>query len=105
MLCLGMNERYKKAVLTLNARRRKLASGLEKLGLEVFDSRSCFLLFRVKDEVDNGTDCSLWQRLKERGILIRDCSDYSGLGPGYYRVAIKSSRENRILLAALEDVL
>ena len=105
VLCLGMNERYKKAVLTLNVRRRKLASGLEKLGFEVFDSSSCFLLFRVKNELGNCTDCNIWQRLRERGILIRDCSDYSGLGHGYYRVAVKSTRENRILLAALEDVL
>ncbi len=105
LLCLGKVERFTKAVLSQGIRRRKLAAGLEKLGLEVFDSSSCFVLFKVRDEAEKPMDSSIWHRLKERGILIRDCSDYKGLGCGYYRVAVKSERENRILLAALEDVL
>ena len=38
-------------------------------------------------------------------MLIRDCANYPGLGPGYYRVAVRTEAENDRLLAALAAVL
>lgn len=40
-----------------------------------------------------------------RGILIRDCSSYPGLGHKYVRVAVKQRAENRRLLQVLRDLL
>ena len=48
---------------------------------------------------------SLFQPLLDRGILIRDCANYPGLGPGWYRAAVKRRRENQALLAAIGEVL
>ena len=51
---------------------------------------------------DNG---KLTNRMKQRGILIRDCSNYPGLGPGSYRIAIRTRPENEQLIAALAEAL
>jgi threonine-phosphate decarboxylase len=40
--------------------------------------------------------------LKKTGVLVRDCSTFTGMGPQYVRVAVKSHRENLQLLKALE---
>jgi threonine-phosphate decarboxylase len=40
--------------------------------------------------------------LKKTGVLVRDCSTFTGMGSQYVRVAIKSHRDNLRLLKALE---
>jgi threonine-phosphate decarboxylase len=39
--------------------------------------------------------------LVRSGILIRDCSTFSGMGHEYIRVAVKTHNENLLLLDAL----
>lgn len=46
----------------------------------------------------------LTARLRERGILIRDCGNYAGLQTGYYRIAVRSRPDNLRLLAALREL-
>ena len=77
--------------------REKLKAALEALGLWVCPSESCFLLFRGPE--------NLGARLRETGILVRDCSNYSGLGPGWYRVGLRVPEENGRLIAALQTLL
>ena len=48
---------------------------------------------------------NLQHALLEYRILIRHCKNYPGLNENYYRVAIRSERENRCLVAALYQVL
>ena len=74
-----------------------LAAALEALGLRVYPSQANYLL------VWSGEPLAL--PLLERGILIRDCSNYEGLGPGWYRLAVKSREENQVLLDALGAIL
>lgn len=45
------------------------------------------------------------ERLVARGILIRSCANYQGLGPDAYRVAVRTGAENARLLDALREVL
>jgi threonine-phosphate decarboxylase len=40
--------------------------------------------------------------LKKTGVLVRDCSTFTGIGSQYIRVAVKSCRENKKMLKALE---
>ena len=40
--------------------------------------------------------------LKKTGVLVRDCSTFTGMGSQYVRVAVKEHRENLRLLKALE---
>ena len=77
--------------------RSYLRRGLERLGLEVCPSQANYLLFYALSP--------LFQPLLDRGILIRDCANYPGLGPGWYRAAVKRRRENQALLAAIGEVL
>src|SRR5919198_3664372 len=40
--------------------------------------------------------------LKKTGVLVRDCSTFTGMGSRYIRLAVKTHRENMLLLKALE---
>jgi threonine-phosphate decarboxylase len=46
----------------------------------------------------------LTEKLRERGILIRDCGNYPGLTQGYYRVAVRKRNENTRLIKALREL-
>jgi threonine-phosphate decarboxylase len=44
-------------------------------------------------------------RLAARGVLVRGCEPFMGLGPGYFRVAVRGFEENERLVAALREEL
>ncbi len=46
----------------------------------------------------------LTEKLRGRGILIRDCGNYPGLTQGYYRVAVRTRNENTRLIQALREL-
>ena len=77
--------------------RKFLKTEMEKLGLKVFDSRANYIFFYGQED--------LFERCMEKKILIRDCSNYVGLGKGYYRIAVKLHEDNRKLLRVLEGIL
>ena len=54
-------------------------------------------------ELDDGG--GLVRRMRQRGILIRDCANFPGLAPGAYRVAVLSHEANEKLIAAMADAL
>ncbi len=75
-----------------------LAAGLEGHGCTVIPSHANYLLFRLAGVND------LKERLLERGVLIRSCGNYDGLGPDWYRVCVKTAEENKRLLTAMGEV-
>ena len=77
----------------LREERGYLVASLRELGFTVYESRTAFLLFRGPK--------GLYGELLKQGILIRDCSDISGLGEGYYRIAVRGHEENVALIRAL----
>ena len=78
----------------IKSQRDYLAQGLRNLGAVVYSSSANFILFQWKDEL-------LYEKLLSQGILIRDCSDFEGLGKGYFRIAVKNRRQNEWLLQSL----
>ena len=42
------------------------------------------------------------QNLYHQSILLRDCSQYTGLGPNWFRVAVKTREQNQQLIQALQ---
>ena len=46
----------------------------------------------------------LREKLWEQGIMIRSCENYSGLGKGWYRIAVRGKEENLRLLKALKSL-
>lgn len=94
---LGETE-YVQSVRALIARQRpRLAGALRRLGLRVIPGEANYLLFF--------SPIPLSEPLRERGILIRNCANYHGLGEGWYRAAVRASGENDRLVAALEEIL
>lgn len=74
----------------------RLKKELASLGLKVYPSCANYIFFRGPKD--------LFERCTEEGILIRDCSNYSGLSKGYYRIAVKKEKENDALLKALVHI-
>lgn len=42
--------------------------------------------------------------LKKTGVLVRDCSTFTGMDSSYIRVAVRTRKENMLLLKALEEM-
>ena len=79
----------------IREQREVLTEGLTGLGFEVIAPEADFVLFYTGDD-------ALGRKLEGRGILLRDCRDFPGLGSGWYRAAVRTAPENARLLAALE---
>ena len=79
--------------------REYLSEELKALGFEVYNSDANFILFR-----DVVKETSLFKNMLSHGILIRDCCDFEGLGEGFYRIAVKKHRENKLLIKAIKKV-
>lgn len=95
--CLQQQEYLKKTVEYVAAERKFLTEKLQNLGLQVILSDANFILFY--------SEKPLYKKLLQKGILIRDCKNFQGLSEGYYRVAVKSRRENEILEKAIGECI
>ena len=42
--------------------------------------------------------------MRKRGILIRNCDNYHGLGEGWFRIAVKRHEENQELIENLKCI-
>ena len=73
-----------------------LTEALTDLGFRVIPSNVNYLLFRGP--------LGLTEALKEKGILIRNCENYPGLCPGWYRIAVRRHEENETLMQAVREV-
>lgn len=82
----------------ISAERQRLQFNLRRLGFQVIPGAANYILFYT-DRTD------LAQLLLERGIAIRDCSNYVGLGSGWYRVAVRLREENERLLREIAFLL
>ena len=78
--------------------RPRLQRGLEALGCRVIPGQANFLLFQ--SPVPN-----LKERLGEKGISIRSCRDFLGLGEGWCRVCVRAGEDNDRLLSAIREVM
>ena len=85
-----------RVVAEIRCERSYLQNELKNLGFKIFDSDTSFLFFKGPE--------NLYEKLLEENILIRDCSDFSGLQKGFYRIAVKSHRENVELIRVLREL-
>jgi threonine-phosphate decarboxylase len=78
--------------------RGDLLGALDNLdGLQPFPGAANFLLVRGPERLAG------W--LARRGVLVRGCGPFMGLGPEYFRVAVRGEDENRRLISALREEL
>lgn len=95
--CIRESEYIKETASYVSRQRRLLSDGLKKLGFKVYKSDADFILFYSK--------LPLYDILLNKGILIRDCSNYVGLSEGYFRVAVKTFNENVRLLKVIGECI
>ena len=101
--CLQAAELYATTLQTIPLLRKELASGLEKLGCRVYPSVVNYLLCRLPDNAPGAA--AIAAALRPPGILIRICTDFDGLDDRYVRLAVRSTADNRRLLAELANLL
>lgn len=77
--------------------RKYLTKELSGIVKKVFPSDANYLLFY------DGRDW--YGSLLREKILIRDCSDYEGLGKGYYRIAVRRHRDNEMLVSKMKEII
>ena len=85
-----------RTVTCIQTQRLFLREELKAAGCIVYDSDADYLLFYSEKKLD--------ELFLQRGILIRDCSNFRGLQSGYYRIAVKSEEQNRIFAEVLREI-
>ncbi len=71
-------------------------------GIKVYRPSVNFIFLRLRQ--DWGDAGFFSARMRGKGILIRDCSNYPGLDRSYIRVAVRLRTENEMLLDAFHDI-
>ncbi|MGH8550772.1 MAG: histidinol-phosphate transaminase [Methylococcales bacterium] len=93
---------YERQSEAIRAEREKLFKALSELdGIRPFPSRTNFILFKVEAR-DAGT---VYQELKNAGILIKNLSKGHGLIHGCLRVTVGNSAENDNFIRALKRII
>jgi len=82
------------------AERERIVATLATFDLETWPSGANFVLFRPT-RIDAAT---VWQRLLDEGVLVRDCSSWDRL-QGCLRVTVGTPEENSAFLQALSRAL
>ncbi len=77
--------------------RAYLSDELEDLGFRVYESDTNYILFRGRAD--------LYDRLLDRGILIRKCANFSGLDESFFRIAVRTHEDNEQLTQVLREII
>lgn len=81
----------------VDTQRRFLAEELKKFGFILYPSEANFILLKSNTDLE--------ALLLEHKIAVRNCEDYNGLEKGFFRIAIRTRRENDILIKTIGRIL
>ncbi len=88
----------KRTIEFVSKERKFLIEHLSEMNLKIFPSKTNFIMFKSENlKID--------ELLKYEGIAIRNCKNYEGLGKGFYRIAVRTRKENEYLISAMERCL
>ena len=94
---LSDTEYLRDSVLMIRREREYLSHELKQLGIRVYPSDVNYLLLK--------SDMDLYHRLLERGVLVRQCANFSGLNDSFIRIAVRSHEDNLHFIEILKTVL
>jgi len=96
---------YRESTLTMIDKERAfLTEGFASLpGVRVFPSSANFLLLETNPPMPEPD--RLFTVLLRAGILVRSCASFPGLGPRFFRIAVRSPEENRLLLESFRKAI
>lgn len=86
-----------KTVGIVSAERNYLSEELKKSGFKICSSDANFILFYSEKPLN--------ELLISKRMVLRDCSDFEGLGKGWFRTAVRTHKENVQLINALRECL
>jgi threonine-phosphate decarboxylase len=89
----------KESLKVITMEKRFLEKNLKKIGIEYFNSDTHFFLVKMDNAIE------ICRQLRTKGILVRNCENLRGLDSSYIRIAVKSHRENTMLIKALTSIL
>ncbi|OPY72935.1 MAG: Threonine-phosphate decarboxylase [Syntrophorhabdus sp. PtaU1.Bin058] len=94
------NEDYRKMTMEVIGKQKKvLEKGFSALNAYYVPSSANYYLLRLPNAGD------VKGYLENKGILVRDCSNFKGLDHTYIRVAVKSSGQNKNLLKHMGECI
>jgi len=83
----------------INREKSYFENGFKKIGVKFFPSNANFYLLKINNANE------IFQQLRRKGILVRDCSNFRGLDNTYIRVAVKSHKNNMTLMKEISRLL
>lgn len=96
-------EHNRQTVEYIRQERGRFSDRLSELKqLRVYPSRANFLLVEI---IGGMPARELRERLMRQRLLIRDCANFVGLTPQFFRVAVRTREENDRLVGALKGML
>ncbi|MEW6687235.1 MAG: threonine-phosphate decarboxylase CobD [Candidatus Edwardsbacteria bacterium] len=103
-MLLNNSDYIQKTRNLINKEKEFLFNELARIkGLKPYPSVANFLFVKiVNSQIDSSI---LTDKLIQKEILIRDCSNFRGLNGRYFRVAVRSHKENIKLINALREIL
>jgi len=94
-----------RTILYVQEARRMLMRDLQNiLCLKIFPSAANYLLLKLEKSAPL-TVPRLYERLLQKGIIIRKCDSFEGLDDNFFRVAVRKYNENRRLVKELAEAL
>ncbi|MBI4848321.1 MAG: threonine-phosphate decarboxylase [Nitrospirae bacterium] len=100
---------YAKQTFELIAKEKEfMERGFRKMGIRFYPSSVNYYLLKITPPIPplvRGGEGGVVQALREKGILVRDCTNFKGLDNSYVRVAVKSRKHNKMLLKELKNIV
>lgn len=88
----------------IKVQKRELIKGLSAIaGLKPLPPAANFILVNCRES--GFTAGELAGYLGPRGILIRNCGNFTGLDQYFFRLAVRKEEENQVLLSALRELI
>ena len=97
MEALNEGAYVRKTKQLIKEERAYLLEELSNLGVEVIGQPTAnFIFFRGEE--------NLAEKFLAKGVMIRVCSNYTGLKEGFYRIGIRTPEENRALIRIWKEI-
>ena len=96
LAALEDSEHATEGIRIVGEERQWLRDELFRLGYGRVYGDANYLLFKGRARLD--------EEMRSRGILIRNCDNYHGLGEGWFRVAVRTHSDNEKLIRAMETI-
>ncbi|MGA3289141.1 MAG: histidinol-phosphate transaminase [Candidatus Bathyarchaeia archaeon] len=89
---------------TIAKERTELAKSLNEIeGLHVYPSVTNFLLVKILNRKTTST--KLKEALAKEHMLIRDCCTFMGLDDSFFRITVRSAKDNQKLVQTIKQIL